>query len=408
MDARSNRAILRGLPLVALAFTGAFGCTDSGEADTMSPPAVTVGDGSSDASSGSGSSTSSGTGGMGGAGPCAMGPPASAYFTVLTTDLCVVARYEAPALDLTAAYASPTWGNHGGPLTASVTQAGTTADLHIARWSLSGTTLAKQESTVPLTGLEDPAFFTGEIVDLPQQSLSVVGWQGVDFANDGGVFLTSNNAVTKSWPAIGAFSFGAVGPNVDAYTRVLQTGLSPLGSGTSGAAALYAADIHADGTFVNPPAAIDAWGTANGPLAVDSAGNVFAIATTPANGNQELRGFASTKIQPLAAPTTGVTLLQVAGFGSELAAVAPKGASPGLAMFQPQTGTGVGQSVVLQRYTSDGTTLAASGASTPLLTLTTMGTNLTLMTDPQGRVWVGAKNVDVGGSGTSFFVLDRP
>lgn len=396
---------LRGL-LIAGATTA---CSDSGEADTMGPPAVTVGSGSTaDSTSGSGSSsTGTGMGGMGGGGPCAMGMPAASYFTVQTTDLCVVARYDAPALDLTAAYASPTWGNHGGPLTASTMQTGANADLKIARWTLSGTTLSKMESTVALSGLTNPAFFTGEIVDLPSNT-SVIGWQGTDFANDGGVFLTTDVASVKSYVATGAFSFAAVGPNVDAYVRVLYTGLSALDQAKNDVPALYAADLHADGSFVVTPAAVATWGDSNGPVAADSAGNVFAIEASFANGNQELRGFAATKIAPLATATPGVTLATIAGFGSELAAVAPKAALPGLVIFQPQMGAGLGQDVVVQRYTSDGTTLAVSGMTEAILQLATAGTNLTLMTDPTGRLWVGAKNVDAGASGTSFFVLDRP
>lgn len=404
MGAGNDHRFLKALSLVAM--TGAMGaCTDSGEADTLGPPAVTVGSGSStDATTGS-SSTSSGTGGMGGAGTCLAGTPASAYFTVQTTDLCVVARYDAAALDLSAPYASPTWGQHGGPVTASALQTGTNADLHIARWTISGTTLTKQESTVPVTGLTNPAFFTGEILDLPTGD-SVIGWQGIDFANDGGLFLTSGTTVKKAYVATGAFSFAALGPSNEGYVRVLYTGLSAVDGMTSNVPALYAADLHSDGSLVVPSAAVDAWGTANGPVAADSAGNVFAIGAS--TGTQEVRGFAATKIQPLTLATTGVTLLSTSGFGSELAAVAPKAALPGLVVLQPQMGAGAGEDVKVQRYTSDGTTLAASGTSETLLHLATAGTNLTLMTDPQGRLWVGAKNIDAGASGTSFFVLDRP
>lgn len=412
MGAGNDHGFLKAISLAWMASTVA--CTDSGEADTMGPPAVTVATGSAaDSSSGSmssgsgSSSTGTGMGGMGGGGPCAMGTPAASYFTVQTTDLCVVARYDAPALDLSAAYASPTWGNHGGPLTASTMQTGANADLKIARWTLSGTTLTKTESTVALTGLTNPAYFTGEIVDLPQ-NLSVIGWQGNNFTTDGGVFLTSDSAVSKTWAATGAFSLGFVGPDTDAYVRVLYTGLSALDGPKNNVPALYAADIHADGTFVVPSAAVATWGEANGPLATDGAKNVFAIESSFTNGNQELRGFATNTIKPLAAPTPGVTLATIGGFGSELAAVAPAAALPGLVLFQPQMGAGLGQDVVVQRYTSDGTTLAVSGTAQTILKLATAGTNLTLMTDPQGRVWVGAKNVDAGASGTSFFVLDRP
>lgn len=390
-----------------LALTASLGgCTDSGEADTQGPPAVTVGTGSSDASSGSGTSSSSGTGGMGGAGPCAMGTPAAAYFTVETNDLCVVARYDAAALDLTAPYSSPTWGNHDGLLTASPAQVGMTSEVSIARWSISGTTLTKTETTTTLSPVTNPAFFTGELLDLPFGS-SFIGWQGLDFANDGGAFLTTNTAQSKAYAAIGMFSLGFIGPSADNYVRVVYTGLSALDGPKTNVPALYAADLHSDGSLVAASGAIAAWGTANGPVAVDSAGNVIAVQTTA--GGQEVRGFASQKIQPLAAPTPGKTLFTTSGFGSELAAVAPTATLPGLALFQPQVGAGLGTDVLLLPYTSDGMTLSETGqVGVPVLKLAVSGTNLTLMTDPNGRVWVGAKNTDGGATGTVFFVLDRP
>lgn len=379
------------------------GCSDSGEADTYAPPAVTVA--STDASSGSTSSSTGGMGGTGGAGPCLTGTPAASYFSVETSDLCVVARYDAAALDLSAPYASPTWGSHGGPLTTAPTQMGTTANLAIARWSVSGSTLTKAETTSALSPVTNPAFFTGELLELPFGT-SFIGWQGTDFMNDGGAFLTSDTTQQKAFTALGVFSFGFVGPSADNYVRVVYSGLSALDGPTTPSAALYAADLHSDGSFVVPSAAIATWGTASGPVAADAAGNVIAVQSS--GPSQEMRGFASQLIKPLATPTAGKTLLTTTGFGSELAAVAPTATLPGLALLQPQVGAGVGQDVLLVRYTSDGTTLAETGASVPLLKLAVAGTNLTLMTDPDGRVWVGAKNTDGGATGTVFFVLDRP
>lgn len=343
---------------------------------------------------------------MGGAGPCLAGTPAASYFSVETSDLCVVARYDAAALDLSSPYASPTWGSHGGPLTAAPTQVGTSADLAIARWSVSGTTLTNAQTTSTLSPVTNPAFFTGEVLELPFGT-SFIGWQGTDFMNDGGAFLTSDTTQQKSFTGLGLFSFGFVGPTADNYVRVVYTGLSALDGSTTTSSALYAADLHADGSLVLPSAAIATWGTASGPVAVDAAGNVIAVQSTGAS--QEMRGFASQTIRPLALPTPGKTLLTTTGFGSELAAVAPTATLPGLALLQPQTGAGAGQDVLLVRYTSDGMTLAESGAvGVPLLKLAVPGTNLTLMTDPNGRVWVGAKNTDGGATGTTFFVLDRP
>jgi hypothetical protein len=396
-----------GLPLglglfVALGLTPAAGCSDEGEADSS-----TGAGGASSASvvgSSVASTSASSSSGTGGAAACLPVSATEAYFTLQDAELCVVAQYSATALDLFPFGVEPTWGRHGGPLTSTVMQTGTNADVHIERWSISGNSLTKTETVSTLANVSSGAFFGPQIFDLPTGA-SAISYTGQDFLNDGALVLTTDTTEQKSFLAPGVFGIGAVGPDADAYTRVLYTGLSAADMmPPSGSPALYALDIHADGTPVVPSEAIAPWGDSSGPVAVDKDGDVIAI-ETKFDGTQEIRGFEASVIQPLLVPTNGNVLLDTTGFGSALAAVAPEGTSAGYVAFQPMEGTGTHEDVISIRYAASPGMLTAQPKAT-LLTLAVPDTNITLMTDDQNRLWVGAENVSAG-MGSVFFVISR-
>ncbi len=327
------------------------------------------------------------------------------YFSIQTSDLCVVAVYTAPALTL--GFDEPTWGRHGGPLTASTMMgsSATATNVDVERWTLAGTTLTKTSTTVPVMGVSSTTdFFDSQLLDLlPTES--VIAWTGAAPTDGQIVFLNDTAVVGSPANTTGVFSYAKVGPSTGGVTRLVYTGTSTVAATMPGKNGVYAADFHTDGSSAGSPVAVSQWGEASGPVASDSAGNVIAIATKFSDGTQEMRGFAATTIAPLAGPSNGDVLLDTNGFGSSLAAIAPSGTNPGLAVLQPEIGMGTNQDVVLVKYTSNGSKLTPSPMTT-LLKLTTADTGFSLMTDDQDRIWVGAATAS--GMGTTFLVLARP
>jgi hypothetical protein len=400
LTVRSFAAGLFALVGVA-ALTGVGACTDVGEGDAT---------GGSGGSGGAASATTSGTtstssttassSSTGGAGGCLPAGSTDAVFTIATNDLCAVARYDAPDLTLDPFGAVPTWGRHQGPLTSSLVT-GATDEIHLQRWNISGTTLAKTESVVAgVTQIPAMSFFGAQAVDLPFGSLTAVSWSGQDFMHQGGFLFLDATSVVGTHLATGVYGTAALGTAQSA--RLVYTGLSAVDGPTNGTTALYAADF-ANGTL-GTSQAIATWGEADGPVAVDTAGNVLAIDTKFSDSTQELRVFPAASIASGSPPTAGTTLLVTDGYGNALAAVAPTAQKPGLALFQPQLGAnGTHGDVLVVRWQTSGSTPVEAGHEA-LLTLTTPDTLLTLMTDDQGRVWVGAP----AQQGSTFYVLARP
>jgi hypothetical protein len=396
---------------VRIAFISSFaalaaipvGCTDEGEDDTgLSTSSATSGP-----STGSGSSTSSAAGGAGGAGgegggaACLPGAMTAAYFTIQGDELCAVERVDAEALVLTPYGTTPTWGRHGGPLTLVV------ADpiLRVQRWTASGSSLSlSAEDAFPAPMVPSGAFWGPMVVDAmaATEEVSVAAWTGANFQTEGGLVVMGNdNSVSVG--ALGVFGLGARG------SRLLWTGISPAGSTTAGPAAMHRGGVGPLGmTFdVTDDGTVAAWADATGPLVFDAGDNAFAVMTALA-GTQELRGFAAADIEAGDPPTAGVTLGTLDGFGDALAAVAPAGSDPGLVVMQPNDGTSFAHlDVVAIPYSIDAGAIVAAGGASTLLALATADTNVTLMTDDTGRLWVGAANAE-GGMGSVFFVLDRP
>lgn len=343
-------------------------------------------------STGKFSTVASSTSSAGGAGPCLPGDPSEGYFTYLfeLPDTCFVARYEVPELDLDAPEKTPSWGAHGGPLTAVASQTGANADLTIARWSLSGSSLAKTESTVSLGPVPMPAMFSPQILDTPLGN-NFVAWRGADELVDGGVFFTTDATQVSAHKALGVRSAGFVGGASGGDVRLLYTGRSALDGADENAPALYAADFHADGTLAAPSFAISAWGDP-GPVAIDSAGNVIA-----AQGG-EMRGFKASEVQPGAPPALGKTFWNQFAV-DELAITAPTATAPGYALFQDKT---FHNSLMIQGYKVG---LLFAKTESFVLAQHDDGHPLKLLTDTSGRIWIGYPNPS--GVGTVFLVYDR-
>ncbi len=382
-------------------------CTDVGEEDTSTSSGTTSAVTSVTSGVTTSTSTSTGSGGVGGQGGAGGGSgcldpaTASSLFTLGTDDLCVVATYTAPDLTLAAFGVQPTWGRHHGPLTSTVMSGATSDEIHVERWTISGATLAKVETIIGgVTQIPATGFVGAQTVDVPFGGLTAVSWSGQDFTHQGGVVFFDGTHVTDDYLATGVFGTAAFG--TAASSRVLYTGLSAFDGPTNATVGLYAADF--TNGVLGTSQAIAPWGEATGPVAVDSASNVIAINTKFSDGTQEIRGFASTNIAEGQGATAGQVLLSTDGYGTALAAVAPKGPKPGLVVYQPQTGaTGTYGNAIVVRYTVVGSTMAAT-APAPILELATADTPITLMTDDQDRVWVGAAATQ----GAVFYVLARP
>jgi hypothetical protein len=353
--------------------------------------------GSGAGGSGTGAAGAEGGGGAGGAAGCLEldGAP----ITIAAADLCVVASYQAPGLELLSYGTTPTWGRHGGPLTF----VGDGIGISRSRWSLQDGALAAETLDLAVADLPADAFWGAQLNDLTVDNLdiSVAAWSGQDFFNVGELVLANEagNGQTNGTLTTGAFGLAVIG------RRVLYTGLSAANGKANAVAGLYAADVDATGLEFESSELIDAFGLATGPVAVDSAGNAFAVMTDYDTGTQELRGYPAPAIAPgQSGATLGTTLATLEGYGDAMAVVGAEADLPGLVAFQPNAASGEHLDVVLQRFTADGTTVAASGEPATLLTLTTPDTNVTLMTDEQNRLWVGLSE---NGTAT-FYVLDRP
>jgi hypothetical protein len=380
-------------------------CSDEGEDDegtggagsttsTTSPATTTTG---SPAST-TGGSTTGGDGGGGGTGggtgDCLAPSAYAAYFTIDEATLCAVATYTAEGLSLDGYGATPSWGSHGGPLTMT----GSDTMLTLRRWSRpsDGVALSVEDSSTPVT-VQAGAFWGGLAVDV-STTTTVAAWTGTPFMTQGGlVAVEGGDAVQAS--AIGAFGIAS------SQGRVLFTGLSAAGQAVQSDAGLYGAlatpaEITDDGN-------ITAWGLATGPVAVDEGGYAFAVMTDYLTGTQEVRGYDVDEIQVNDPPAAGVTLASLPGFGDAMAAIVPFGTSPGLVILQPNDAmSGAHLDVVGVPYNIENGAVVAAGQPAKVLTLAEADTNLTLMTDNSGRVWVGATDSE-SPTDAVFFVLDR-
>ena len=397
-----------------LLFAGAPACTDEGEPTGE----TTLGAGGAGASGGTaGAGGTGGAGGNGGAGGGAVTClPESAYaslFTLQANDLCAVAVYTAAT---TIAYQQPSWGTHGGPLLVAAGPGD--GDVTLSRWSPpSGAEGAMTVATTTI-GAKIPggAFAGAQALDLTFRPGTVISYAGSFPDTEGEVIVATESGTDERYPVNGFFSVAEIPASTDATTgRLVHTSLSPLGDPDAGANALHAADDCA-GTFVpeggSPcaePLQIAAWGDASGPVVTDALGDVLVVMSNFA-GDQEIRGFAASKIGKGGAAFAGDSLLTLDGFGLSLAALAPTGLATGVLAFQPADGMTFEALDVLQvRYTVENGALVTSSMPPALLALKTPNTPVALLTDTEDRLWAGVSILDDQGApvSTTFVVIAR-
>lgn len=362
---------------------------------------------------GAGGQGGAGQGGAGGGGgaasACLDDSEHDTVFTIDLAGLCVVDKFTAP---FEIGYAlQPKWGRHGGPVTMvqAYNGADPTDEVTITRWAvptMTNTSLTTMESIGPFSlGIGPVAlgpFISPAVIDLPLSTWTLVGWTGQNA--EGEIIAIDGTAVAERWANVGYFDATVVDDGTKA--RLLHTGQTQILDGDSGNAStgLYAADFCSgpmlcatDNAFT-----IATWGGANGPVARDTAGNIFAVNTDYIAGDQELRGFRASDMAPGQNGEAGTELFTVVGYGSALAVLDDGPGVDGIALYQPIEGIDA-QPVIAQHFKVTGNGVSDQG--TPVTALTLLANEgVSLMNDPQGRVWMGV----VTESGvTTFYVLDR-
>jgi len=357
--------------------------------------------------------TSSSSGSSSG-GPTTECIDATTYADVLTigdAGFCVVASY-----DVDAVKGSLTWGSHGGPMFV-VSSANSPGSVDITRLTPPdmATTgkLTSGTNSVNL-GLPAGAYLGSQVLDLPFFNWSLVSYTNPDLT--GKIILFEGNNLLLNYPINGFFSAATVGAG-EPLGRIIYSGLSPIFKNATNTNGLYAAD--ACGAAGNNPRlvsdgdatcsdsfAIETFGMYSGPVAADSAGNVFAVMSL--GSEQEARGYAADSVKRGAGAATGTSMFKVPGFAGSLAAVAPDGTGTGVLVFQPQefdmaSGMSVGKDVVAQRFKIEGGAIANIGLAGPFMTPAAMGEVLNFTSDDQGRIWVAVKR----GTGYAMLVLAR-
>ena len=355
---------------------------------------------------GAGGHAAGGAGGqsLGGATGACLDPSAfSSSFTIADASFCAVAVYTAPEA---LGYQAPTWGSHGGPL---VVQKGTGTGVTLERWTApTGTTGTMTVQTTPVAAALPTGNYLGaQALDLPFFGWTAISWTTTDLT--GQFEMIASGAIATSYTANGPYSAGAVAA-ASSLGRFFYSGLSPLGMPTLAMNGLYAADACSSpaqalgtGTGCAGPALVAAWGDSSGPVAVDSSGDVFAVMTSFA-GTQEARGFFASAVARGAAATVGVSLFTMAGFSGSLAALTPTATANGLVIFQPIDSTTFAPLDVIAQQFTTGTTLAAMGTPTKLLSMASGQTQgVSFLVDGSQRLWVAVN----GTSSTKYVVLAR-
>lgn len=401
--------VLFGIAPLVAAFV-VIGCSDAGEDDgggsggqaattsTTGSPASTSGNGPSSTSSTGGTGSSSSTGG----GVGCLAPAEHPEFTLPTGELCVKQRLTAAGLNLAPYGVVPTWGAHDGLLTfTGMVSGGLVTAARIEKWSMgAGGAITAETHDVTLNGIPMGAFMSQAIASGTADQYAVA-WSGGDFANEGGLILLSQTAQLMSFDTTGVT--GLAGRTIGQKGFFAYTGLSVVAGPHINQNASYTFD--ATGGTVANAAQLEAWGAASGPTTFDADGNLIAVAVDFIAGDQEVRAFRATATG-VAGP--GVPLATIPGYGDALAALRPRDALPGIVAFQANDANDPNQKhldVVGQRYTDDGTVLAAQGTTNTLVDIVAEDVNVTLTGDTHDQIWLGISD---GASGAVFFVLGRP
>jgi hypothetical protein len=355
---------------------------------------------------GGGSGTTSGGAGGGGSAACLDGAQFADLFAIADAGFCAVGVHTA---DVALGFQAPSWGSHGGPLTVVPEASGGGAAL--VRWAVPATATGKLEGTTTsiAAGVPDGGFLAAQAVDLPFFGWTALAWQNAYPDTTGKIVMAKDGAVGATYDVNGAYAFAGAG--AASGGRFFYTALSRLGKSSEAANGLYAADACASpqpdlgaGAGCSPSLLVAGWGDSSGPVAVDADGNVFAVLASVASGDQEARGFAATQVAPGAGAVDGASLFTLPGFGSALAALAPRDGQAGLLAFQPMDPSAAPLDVVAQPYTVTSGAVVAQGAPTKLLTVpATNPPSLYLMSDAAGRLWVAATS----DTSTTFVVLAR-
>jgi hypothetical protein len=400
--------------LHAVALTAA-GCGDGGDGgSTVTTTAgSTTGSGGAAAGTG-GAGGAGGTGGSGGAGAACLDPSVHAnLFAITDPALCAVAAYEAAA-DFSAS--APAWGRHGGPLT--VGPGATQGAIDLVRWQVPGEPTGMLVASTTTIGAAYPmgTFLGLQAVDLPFFNWTVASWTGAFPDTAGEALVLDGAAIVHRYPVSGFFAAQGSSAAPD-EGRLIHSSLSAIEDTAGMQSGLYAADscgspgqnprlVPDTDTSCGVPIAIAAWGDSTGPVAADRNGNVFAVMTSFAAGDQEARGFEASTVARGAAPTAGDTLFTLPGFGSSLATIGPDTAGTGRLVLQPFDGsTFAALDVIAQQYSASGNVITAQGSVAPLLTLATPNTTVALFSDDTGRLWVAAPGQT---SGTTQIIVIAP
>jgi hypothetical protein len=366
---------------------------------------ATGGSTTSSTTSGTTSTTSAtGDGGTDGSSPCLDPASFQAAFTIMDPAFCAVAIYTAPEL---LGAQVPSWGTHHGPLTLTDAADG---GVTLERWTPpSGTTGALTKQSTPVAaGVPSGAYLGSQANDLPFFGWTTISWTGPSPSTTGAVLAIAAGAVAATYTANGPYAMVGVSDG-SGQGRLLYTGLSALGAPSGNTNGVYAADACSSpmdelgaGTGCSASAVVSAWDEYSGPIAVDKAGDVFAVLTSASTSNQQARGFLAADVARGKGATPGVTLFTLSGFSGGLAAITPTANSPGVLVFQPfDANTYNALDVVAQRFTTSGA-LAAMGTTSKLLHVPS-GTmsGLSFMTDDTDRLWVGYSDT----TSTTYVVL---
>ena len=392
-------------------FVASLGC----DGDETAPTTTANGGGGSGGAGGNatggGDGGTGGTGGSGGGAPvveCLADTEYAFVFTITEKSLCVVEKHVAPffvGFDAAFNELGPSWGRHGGPLT--LTQDG--SKISLSRWKASGDALSPLvllPSTGPVElGIAATEYVNRVAVDLPFSEWTAVSWARFG-APAGELVLLASDKLDKRFDVEGLFTLAGIAG--DKTNRIVHASLSAMAAPGAAKVGLYTADFC--GTALCPMGAAETHveGDASGPVAVDLDGNVFAMFPNLANATQTLRAYPALAIAPGATNPAGVEFFEMPGAGAALAALAPKGDSPGYVFLQPTIAFDYKNMVVQRFKIAAGMTgeLVTDGVAHDALIPTKANTELRIFTDDAGRLWVGIGTDPMKGEST-FFVLDR-
>jgi hypothetical protein len=325
-------------------------------------------------------------------------PELTAIFSNVASSLCLVAQYDVADTRI----GGLTWGAHHGPVRFTTGSDGKTPTI-VRYQPASGTSGSAMLSATPLTIPGVPttgAYWNSQAVDLGFFGWTAISYTGSGAGYPGEVILVDGSGALTRYNVNGFFSGASQPTSSGAGGRLLYTGLSVIGTAptTTNAGGLYAADScgsasasprllpNGDATCTAPQKLATWQAGSSGPLTVDPDGNAFAVLST-FGGNQEMRGFAASKVARGAVPTAGAPVFSTTGYTSEIAATGTT------VFYQPYDATSYkALDVAAYDYSVD----ASAGAVTPsatsytAFTLATPHTSVSLVADPARRLWVAA------------------